>query len=113
MIVVEPQDQEGSQKDWEGSINKVTKLMKQSMIAQEKVLMKKLGKQQTEIAELTRNVRAVDTRFNSAIDDVKLNQDKMVERQVKMEERIAERQEKMMEMLEHIIQTNNREDIKF
>ena len=110
MIVIEPQDHAGSNKDWEGSINKVTKLMKQSMVAQEKVLLKKLSRQQVDIAELMRTVRqndmkmtnglsevvnSVDSQVKTAIDGVRQNQKKM--------KKMEERQEKMMEMLKHLI----------
>ena len=73
MIVVELEEIDGSQKDWEGSINKVTKMMKQSLVAQEKTLMKKLGKQQVEIAELTRSVRQNDMKITNGLDEVKQN----------------------------------------
>ena len=46
MIVVEPREMEGgNESDWEGSINKVTKLMKTFIQDQEKTLVKKLNKQ--------------------------------------------------------------------
>ena len=48
-------------------------MMKQSLHAQEKILMKKLGKQQVEIAELTRSVRQNDMKITNGLDEVKQN----------------------------------------
>ena len=61
----------GNQNDWEGSINKVTKLMKSFMQAQEKTLVKKINKQQSEIAQLTRSFRSVDVKVNNGFDEVR------------------------------------------
>ena len=100
MIVVELEDVDGSQKDWEGSINKVTKMMKQSLVAQEKALMKKLGKQQVEIAELTRSFRQNDVKVTNGLDEVRQNIDD-----------VRQNQGKMMKMLEQIIKHDGDKDI--
>ena len=61
MIVVEPQDTEDDiNDDWEGSINKVTKIMQKAIAAQETTLTRKI---KGEIEVVTKSVRSLDSIF--------------------------------------------------
>ena len=125
MIVVERQDTEGNDDDdWEGSVNKVTKMIQKSIVAQEATITKKV---KNEIKVISKSVRSIDHSMATKIDALKANQEEMkvgmgaIQEKMKVgmganqEEmkRMRENQEDMKIMLQALLEPDNHSRVDF